>query len=402
MTSLSDSSKNDFLIIGAGIVGLTVAREICIRRLGRVTILEKEASLGAHSSGRNSGVLHAGIYYPPGTLKAELCVKGAKLLREYIAANKLRYLACGKVIVATSTAAVPQIELLLDRAEKNGVRVRKIDPAELKEIEPEAQTCESAIYSPDTGVFDPKEVLTSMKKDLIDLGVRILHEQCVHSIDAKLKEVKTQDATYSYGFLINAGGLHADQIAKKMGHGLNYRIIPFRGTYKKLPKDAAAKIKGLIYPLPDLNMPFLGVHVTRTIGDDVTVGPTAMPALGRENYDGIKGVEPLELPVITWDLLSMAVTNHDNIRNHIRQELLRTFSTSFLQQLQKLAPFTAQTALLPCAKVGIRAQLMDIEKRRLVMDFVTEKGDNSFHILNAVSPAFTSSLAFAQWVCDQI
>ena len=396
------SKPYDFVIIGGGVVGLTVARDLALKRLGRVCILEKEKKIGAHSSGRNSGVLHAGIYYPPDSLKAKVCVSGARRMFDYALEHGIPVKKTGKVIVATDPRNVSQIDVLYERALANGVRVEKIDPARLKQIEPEAHTFEKALYSPDTAVIDPKKTLEKIEEEIKNLGVHLDKQAEARGFQMSRKTVRTASCEYSYGHLINAAGLHADKIAHAMGVGTRYRILPFKGIYRKLIPSAATRFRASIYPVPDPEMPFLGVHITRTIDDEVMLGPTAIPALGRENYGLFKGLDLRESPAMFGTLALMVARNTHGFANMVREEFLKYGKSRFLKAVRKLAPALQSEDILPSDKIGIRAQLVDIRAKKLVMDLVIEKGPDSTHILNAISPAFTSAFSFAEVITDQI
>ena len=397
------SSKSyDFVVVGAGIVGLTIARALVLRRLGRVCLIEKEKKLGVHSSGRNSGVLHTGIYYPPGTLKARVCVSGAKRLFEYALEHGIPVKKTGKVIVATDPRNIPQIDVLHDRAIANGVRAEIIGPDQLKQIEPEAHTFGRALYSPDTAVIDSKKVLEKLEEEVLGLGVALDKESEALDFSIRQKTARTKKNTYAYGHLINAAGLQADKIAHAMGVGMNYRILPFKGIYRKLTPKAASRFKASIYPVPDLEMPFLGVHITRMIDNEVMLGPTAIPALGRENYGLLKGMDLRESPAMLMDLACMVARNTNGFAKMVREELMKYSPAAFLKCSQKLAPSLQAADILPSGKTGIRAQLVETKSKKLVMDLVIEDGPDSTHVLNAISPAFTSSLSFADVVAERI
>ena len=392
----------DFLIVGGGIVGLTTALEIARRRMGNVAVLEKETTLGMHSSGRNSGVIHAGIYYTPGSLKADLCVSGAKRLWNYAEEKKLPHHRIGKVIVTTREEQLPVLDDLEHRATANGVRVEIVDEKGLSAIEPHARTFGKALYSPDTAVMDPKAVLKALAEDFAALGGHVFYDTKVMRIHADKRFMITNRDIFQYGHLVNASGLEADSLAHQMGVGLQYRILPFKGAYKKISPESPAQFRGLVYPTPDPDLPFLGVHVTKNVYGEMFLGPTAMPALGRENYTGFEKIDFLRLPVNFWYLGYMFVRNRNGFFNLVRSEIAKYSAHGFFNEVKKLSPVIRPQDIIACDKVGIRAQPFNCSTKQLVMDFLVEQGPSSTHILNAVSPAFTSSFALAEHIVNGI
>ncbi len=386
--------------MGGGILGLSVAHELHKRGRKDIVILEKEDHLGVHASGRNSGVLHAGIYYSSDSLKAKFCSRGAHLLKDYAQTHDVNVHTSGKVIVASKESELSELEALYQRSLQNKIRVEKINENQLQEIEPAARTVSHALYSPDTAVINPKEVLEALRSDLVSRGVIILTSQQAMAIQAAEKVVITQDGSWSYGHLINTAGLQADWIAHQMGVGMNYRVLPFRGRYRKLRKEVSGKIRGLIYPVPDPRLPFLGVHLTKGISGDVWVGPTAEPALGRENYKGLGGIDWAELPRLLTDLLSMTLRNASGLTAHILSECQKQLPGGLLSAVQQLVPSLVAEDFTEESKTGLRAQLLDTRNLKLVMDFVVEKGPSSTHVLNAVSPGFTASFSFAEHIVN--
>lgn len=395
------SQQFDIIIVGGGIIGLTLARELALKKAGRIALLEKEVAVGKHASGRNSGVAHAGIYYPPTSLKAKLCIDGQKRLLQYVDEHKLPVLKCGKVIVATAPERVATLEMLLDRASKAGANVQKISLDELRELEPMTQSHDWALWSPTTAVIDSKSVLNQLTQEIRNLGVHMFFGEEVVAIDKAARQLTTSLGNkLGYGFLYNTAGVFADRIAHWFDVGLNYRILPFKGLYWKSSEALEQKVQRLIYPAPDVQMPFLGVHVTRTVDGHVLFGPTAIPALGRENYSLFSGVSPLEAPAIGWNLLKMLIANKMGFRKYVSNEMLRYIPKSFFNEAHSLIPSLQRSDIAGFYKVGIRAQLMDLEKNQLEMDFVVKNGDHSLHVLNAISPAFTSSFAMAKYLTE--
>jgi len=384
----------DFLVVGCGVVGLTLALEIKRAFGGRVCVIDKEENAGAHASGRNSGVLHAGIYYNPGTLKARLCVEGNRLLREYCREKGIPAVH-GKVIVARNERELPLLLELEQRGRANGAQVRLVDETELAEIEPHARTVGRALYSPDTAVVDPKEVLESLLADARALGVETKFG--VRLLGLEDGEAVTSAGRIGFGFLVNAAGAHADRIAHMQGVGLEYTMVPYKGVYLRLRDEAAHMVRANIYPVPDIRFPFLGVHFTRTPHGTVKVGPTAVPALGRESYAGWNGTGLAELGEVLWCNLKKLVSDRNYVLLAAR-EIGKYIPYLMYREARQMLPGLRYAHVDRYPLVGIRAQLYDRTRNELVMDFVIRAGKNAVHILNAVSPAFTCSLAFARYV----
>ncbi len=394
----------DFIILGAGITGLALARELKKKQpKASILILEKEESLGKHGSGRNSGVMHSGIYYPEESLKAKVCLNGSRAMVNYCQERGLPVNKLGKVIVPTNSEDDRQIDLLYARAKHNGARASIIDEQELKEIEPFARTASGrALFSPDTSVVDPKLILKQLHQDLVAQGVRVeFKSPCVHASPEK-SEVQTKRSRYTYGHLINATGQFADQLAHIFEVGKEYVLLPFKGIYYKLSEDSGIHLQRLVYPVPDLNVPFLGVHSVNSIDGTSYFGPTAVPAFGRENYKGFQGVNMKDAASISYHLCEQYIRNQQGFRRFSHEEAGRFIKARFVQAAQKLVPAVKVEHLLPSSKVGIRAQLLNKKTHQLVMDFLVEQRKNSTHILNAVSPAFTSSFSFSEHVIQNI
>lgn len=397
-------TEYDYVIIGGGIIGLTLAKTILNKKDNvKICVLEKENKIGLHGSGRNSGVLHSGIYYPERSLKAKLCADGARKMSVYCEERGLPINRIGKVIVPTKEQDDQALDLLYKRAEINGAKVSLINESELQKIEPEARTATArALYSPETAVIDPQAVLKSLITELQNQGVDFKYGAMVCDADPDKEIVRVSSGeSYKYGMLINATGQHSDRVSNLFQVGQEFTILPFKGAYLKLDKSSKIKINGLIYPLPDLSLPFLGVHSIKTISGDVYFGPTAIPALGRENYNGVSGIEAKDIMSIGSQCAKMYFGNEQGFRKHTHQELLRSIKYFNLKAAKELVPNLRANDLHKSNKVGIRAQLVDKVKRKLEMDFIVRKKDNTVHILNAVSPAFTSSLAIAEYIFDK-
>ncbi|OIQ51517.1 L-2-hydroxyglutarate oxidase LhgO [Pseudodesulfovibrio hydrargyri] len=387
------------VICGAGILGLTIARELIEAGCDDVIIFDKEPCLGMHASGRNSGVLHAGIYYDPGTLKAKMCLEGNRRMQAYCEERGLPLFKSGKVIVARTEDELDTLDELERRATANGGVVEMIDEKRLAEIEPNAFTVGRALYSPLTSVVDPKRILAAMREELENSGrVRFFFDTRFTGT-AGPNKVATSQGRIGYKLFINAAGAYSDKVAQAFGIAGDYRLLPFKGIYRVLAKPAADRIKGSIYPVPNIKNPFLGVHFTRSAHGDVYVGPTAIPAFGRENYGILKGLDREVLSILFRDM-RMFMENK-KFRTIALEEPRKYFFKHFFNDAAKLVREIAPEDMLPTAKAGIRPQLVNIKTSQLVMDFVIEEAENSVHILNSISPAFTSSMYFAELVVKE-
>ena len=386
------------VICGAGVIGLTIARELLAAGFEDVIVIDKEDAAGRHASGRNSGVLHAGIYYDPGTLKAKMCLEGNLRMQAYCEENGLPLFKSGKVIVARDRSEMGALDELERRATANGASVHMVDEKQLAEIEPNAKTVNRALHSPLTSVVEPKRVLQAMQAELETSGrVRFLFN--TRFVGADAKKIATDRGDIGYELFINAAGAYSDTVAKDFGIAQNYQLLPFKGVYRKLKAPAAAKIKGSIYPVPNIKNPFLGVHFTRSVNGDVYVGPTAIPALGRENYGILSGLDG-EAPSILMRDLQLFFHN-EKFRNIALEEPRKYLFSHFYKDAARLVRHIAPNDFVASPKVGIRPQLVDVETKELVMDFVVETAEKSVHVLNAISPAFTSAMRFAELIVKE-
>ena len=392
-------SGADFLICGGGIVGLTIARELVRQGYKNIIIMEKEDSLGKHASGRNSGVLHAGIYYKPDSLKARSCLNGNYLMKQYCREKGVKILEKGKVIVAKNEEEIITIKALFERASKNGAKVELIDERQLLEIEPYAKTNEIALYSDNTAVVNPLDVINSLYNDLLSSRkVKIMFNTEFKGIKCN-NVVQTNNEEIIFGTFINASGAYSDRVAHMFGVGINYRLVPFKGIYKKLRRERSNIVNGNIYPVPSLKNPFLGVHFTKSVSGDVYVGPTAIPSLGRENYGLFSGIDVEAIGFCTREAILFLL--NQEFREVASSEIKKLFYKNIFADARKLVKDLNVDDLIPSHKVGIRPQLIDWRKKELIMDYMIIKDENSIHILNATSPAFTSSMDFAGFVVNK-
>lgn len=400
---MTRGGATDFLVVGAGIVGLTIARELRRRFPGsRITVLEKEARLAVHGSGRNSGVLHSGIYYPPGSLKARMCAQGASEMREFCEQRGLPLLRIGKVLVPVRPEDDPQLDALAARAGPNGVEAHLLDSAALAAEEPLARSASGrALLVPITSVCSPVQVIEALRGACMDERIEIRLGCVAWRFDPGARRVDLQGGdSLSFGLLVNAAGLHADRVAHAFGVAPHLAILPFKGIYWKLDPASGLRPRRLIYPVPDLRVPFLGVHTTTATDGSVYLGPTAIPAFGRENYRGVTGIRAGDAVRILRAVAEQFWSDRDGFRRLALQEAPKLAKGSFSRAVSVLVPRIGARDLMPCAKVGLRAQLYDFAQRRLVNDFVVERGFSSVHVLNAISPAWTCSFPFARHICD--
>jgi L-2-hydroxyglutarate oxidase LhgO len=388
--------KAEILIVGAGVIGLTIARELVNAGYGDIVIIEKEPELGRHASGRNSGVLHAGIYYAPDSLKAKSCLNGNFLMRAWCREKGLPLAENGKVIVTRTAEELPVLDELYRRATANGARVDIIDEQQLASIEPNARTVERALFSHYTAVVDPKAVLKGLQTELTESGRVQLYTDC------QLTDIKGSGTAVTsrgeIGFVrfVNAAGAYCDRVARLFGVGEKYRLIPFKGLYRQLCKGAPYTVNGNIYPVPDIRNPFLGVHFTRSVHGDVYLGPTAIPAFGRENYGVLAGIDAEGFGIALEDLVLFLV--NPQFRSVALTEPKKYIPSFFFRDAARLVKELRPADVEPSTKVGIRPQLVDWETKQLVMDFMVVAAGPSLHVLNPVSPAFTSSMDLAQGI----
>jgi L-2-hydroxyglutarate oxidase LhgO len=362
-----------------------------------VLVIDKEPSAGLHASGRNSGVLHAGVYYQAGSLKARLCVSGNQRMRAYCREKNLPINESGKVIVAQTRHDLPALEELHRRAQSNGIEANIIDEHTLQELEPFAQTTEKALFIKDTAVVVPQAVMGALLEDAQKEGVLFAFD-CAWERSDKLGLARTTRGSIAYGHLVNCAGLFADRVAHEFGVGRQYRILPFLGRFYQLRPQSRIRVRGNIYPVPDLRNPFLGIHFTRRPNDEVIVGPSALPLLGREQYSGLKGANASDAVTMVKYMVRLLSKNRDHFRSLALKEIGKMPKRGFYREAAGLVRGLQPDDLVAGKSAGIRAQLVNTHTAELLNDFVVEPGPRSTHVLNAVSPAFTSALPFAEHV----
>jgi L-2-hydroxyglutarate oxidase len=377
------------VIVGAGVVGLATALALTEQGVSAL-VLEAESELGAHQTGHNSGVIHSGLYYKPGSQKAETCRVGREALYAFCEQHEVPVRRTGKFVVATTTKQIPQLDRLFERGTLNGlVGIRRLSRQELQEQEPEVAGV-AALWVPQTGIVDYREVLKAMRSALAEKGVEIVMDQRVidiHQGDGCLTVV-TQDTTHRSRFLINCAGLQCDRIAQLCGLKTPIRIVPFRGEYYLLRTERSGLVRRPIYPVPDPNLPFLGVHFTPRIDGCVEAGPNAVLAWARYGYSRAAYSARDSWDTLSWPGFWPMAAKH--WRTALDEQLRSWSKERFVRSLQELVPALEESDVIP-AGWGIRAQAVD-RQGALVDDFLIETAPRAVHVLNAPSPAATASL----------
>ncbi len=390
----------DLAIIGGGIVGLSTGMAISQRYPGaRILVLEKESRWAFHQTGNNSGVIHSGIYYKPGSFKAKFCRDGCRSMVEFCQEHGIDYEVCGKVIVATTEQELPRLENLFKRGLENGIQVKRISPEEVKEIEPHVR-CVGGIQVFSTGIADYKQVCLKYAELIQQQGGELRLNTKVEKIikDGNQQVLETNNGTFTTRFVINCAGLYSDRIAKLGKVDPQAKIVPFRGEYYELTPEKRYLVKGLIYPVPNPEFPFLGVHFTRMIDGSVHAGPNAVLSLKREGYKKTDFDIRDFTEVMTYPGFWKLAAKH---ADEGIQEIIRSFSkAAFTRSLQQLIPEVQAEDLVP-THAGVRAQAL-MGDGKLVDDFLIIHGDNSVHVCNAPSPAATSSIEIGKSIVEQI
>ena len=392
--------KFDVVIIGAGIIGLASARALITSNPTlKILVCDKEASAGRHASGRNSGVLHAGFYYSPESLKAQFCREGNRKLRNFINTKGIPLSEIGKVVVTQSENEEERLDTLFRRGSENGVQLALLPRNKLENFEPLARTYQNFLWSPTTAVSDPKSITKALVEDLISLGVEIRFS--MQFLNASDGSASFSSSSIKYRHLLNTAGTQADRIAHMFHVGEEFSMLPFMGMYryvteKKLP------LKTLVYPVPHPINPFLGVHFTRTYDGYIKIGPTAIPTLGREQYSFRSGFSFSDMKSTLQAGLALAQGVHHSTTQIVKSEFPKYSSRYLVGEASKLVPAAGFIRQWKVKPPGIRAQLVNLKTGELVQDFLVKKAQQSTHILNAVSPGWTSALSFGEFVSTQV
>lgn len=398
---MRETELHDYCVIGAGIVGLAVARQLLLTRPGSsLVVLDKEPAVASHQTGHNSGVVHAGIYYKPGSAKSVLCRRGVGLLRDFCDEHDIPYDVCGKLIVAVDASEEAPLDRLHQRSIEAGVPgVRRIGPDEIRDLEPHV-VAHTALWSPTTAIIDYRVVAAAMADDVSRLGGKVCLNAGVTKIDEGVDAVSihTPQATVRARRLAICAGLHSDRLATMAGSASEPRIVPFRGEYYRLRSDRTDLVRSLIYPVPDPRYPFLGVHFTKMIDGGVTVGPNAVLALAQEGYrwrdiDATDLARMIAFPG-TWRMARA------HWRTGVREVVGSLSKRIFAKHARRYVP-DLETADLVEGGSGVRAQAID-RHGGLLDDFVFSSSARVLSVRNAPSPAATASLAIAERVVDEI
>jgi L-2-hydroxyglutarate oxidase len=391
----------DFAVVGAGIVGLAVARELLRRRPeAKLIVIDKCMSVASHQTGHNSGVIHSGVYYKPGSLKARLCVEGARLMYEFCDAHAIPYLRCGKLIVALRADELPGLAELEARGHANGVPgLRRVNAHEIKAIEPECRGL-AALHSPATGIVDFGDVTRAMEQELRGKGVTFALGCAITGVRRENGHTVLGHARGSYraAWAVLCAGLWSDRLAVAAGASPDPRIVPFRGAYLRLTAGQPLVVRGMVYPVPDPELPFLGVHVTRHIDGHVILGPTAMLVGARDAYS-LRSVSPRDLfSTLSWPGSWIVAKNF--WRTGISELKMAASRRAFVRACSQYVPVLESMEIDRSAASGVRAQAVGRDGR-LLDDFLISQTPGATHVRNAPSPAATSSLALAREIADQ-
>jgi L-2-hydroxyglutarate oxidase LhgO len=392
----------DVAIVGAGILGLAVAYELKRREPGiSLVLLERESDVAQHQTGHNSGVIHSGVYYAPGSMKARLCVEGSRLMYEFCDQHDVRYERCGKLIVALTEDELPRLDELERRGRANQVPgLKRLNAQEIREVEPGCLGI-SALHCPETGIVDYYEVARALANDLRASGADLRFGHHVRSLqrDGSITEVISDGETVRARYVVACAGLWSDRLAVSAGAPQDPRIVPFRGAYLSLAPTATPIVHSLIYPVPNPELPFLGVHVTKLVGGELVLGPTAMLVLARDGYK-VSKVRARDV----WDTVRWPGTwkmARKFWKVGVGELLMAAQRQRFLRAAAQYVPAVMDVGLLPGERSGVRAQAL-AHSGDLVDDFALSETPGALHVRNAPSPAATSSLALARAIVDRI
>jgi L-2-hydroxyglutarate oxidase len=392
-------NKCDVLIIGAGVVGLSTGIALLQSRPNlKVVIVDKERDIGLHASGRNSGVIHAGFYYSPDSLKAKFCREGNVELRKLAKKYGIPVKDVGKVVVTRNEDEDSRLNTLFERGIANGVELEIHPKEKLKEFEPLAITHNRFMWSPNTGISDSIAIIKAMRDEFLSLGGEIYFHSKVNLTESN-GEVHDLSNQFSFKHLVNAAGAQADRISRSVGVGTEYAMLPFMGVYRAT-SEKNLPLQRLVYPVPHPINPFLGVHFTLTIDGKVKIGPTAIPIAGREQYSFKEGWSGSDVAQALKGMKSLITGDSHDFGAILKSEWPKIIQKMLVKESTKLVPSAADVRDWQRKPPGIRAQLVHLPTGKLEQDFIVTKGSNATHILNAVSPGWTSAISFGSYVSN--
>jgi L-2-hydroxyglutarate oxidase LhgO len=391
-------------IIGSGIVGLTLAYEIAHNNSKcEITIFEKEDNSLKHGTGRNSGVIHSGIYYTPNSLRSELCIKGSRLMKKFIQDHNLFLNSCGKLLLPRDLKEIESLNLLFERSKKVGVKAIKLDSKkEILKIEPNCNPLfDEALFIQDTAIGNPKEVSKKLLEILSEKKVTILYQHEISDVNSEKGIISVQNTIFEFDYIINAAGLYSDKIAKISNLKTNYSSLPFKGKYWSVKTPNISELpKTLLYPVPNLAHPFLGIHTVYDQKGNFYLGPSSTPVFGKEAYKSFQNFNFSEFISLLFKFTIKIIKNENKLRSLAISEFRNLFLFHIRNSTKLYFKSSLNISLSESAKVGIRSQIFDNQSKTLFNDFVVVKQKKTIHILNAISPAWTSSFAMAKHICS--
>ena len=389
-------------IIGSGIVGLTLAYEITNNNPEcEITIFEKEDNSLKHGTGRNSGVIHSGIYYTPNSLRSNLCIEGSRLMKNFIKEHNLFLNPCGKLLMPRNIKEIDSLNLLFERSKKVGVKAIKLNSKEeILKIEPNCNPLfDEALFIQDTAIGDPKEVTTKLLEILNERRVSILYHYEISDLNSEKGTISFKTKSFEFDYIINAAGLYSDKIAKISNLKTNYSSLPFKGKYWSVKTPIGSELpKTLLYPVPNLAHPFLGIHTVYDKKGNFYLGPSNTPVFGKEAYKSFQNFNLFEFISLLFKFIIKIIKNENKLRSLAISEFRNLFIFHIRNSTKLYFKSSLKVSLSASAKVGIRSQIFDNQTKTLFNDFVVVKQKKTIHILNAISPAWTSSFAMAKYI----
>ncbi len=398
---VTNAVECDVLIIGAGVIGLSIGIALLESKPDlKVIIIEKEKSIALHASGRNSGVLHAGFYYSPDSLKAKFCRQGNFEFKKLARENGVQLREIGKVVVSKSQTEDAKLDYLLAHGIANGVDLEILDKKELLKLEPLANTFERFLWSPTTAVVDTEAMNQVLLNKFLNMTGKLEFEQEI-KLQTSANEIIDSSGKYKAKHFINAAGANADKISRAIGVGQDYAMLPFLGLYRVV-RENDLPLQRLVYPVPHSINPFLGVHFTLTIDNKIKIGPTAIPITGREQYSLLEGWSTSDAAQSLKAIYSLITGKSHRFGEILLSEWSNLIQSNLIAEGSKLVPSAINTKGWKKKPAGIRAQLVHLPTGQLEQDFVVRGEKNSTHILNAVSPGWTSAIPFGRWITEKV